>query len=174
MKKSKVVLDCARTKNLYSLFFTTLAGALLIPYSLFNAAPVSAHLAGQPPFFVINDKYSNLYPVPLTSLSDFPLPQDLAPATYLVNTDLDMKFDITKLPAPPDVVKKTQFFWDFGDGDKGTGLEMHHTYKKPGSYILTVNAFDGTTPAPQLLESVLINVLPNWNYKLPQAVIRIN
>jgi hypothetical protein len=152
-------------KVLYSLIF--------ILYSLILPASASAHLAGQPPYFRIDGQYSPLYPVPLTSLSDFPLPQDMAPGTYLINQNLHMDMDITRLPAPPDVVKKTQFSWDFGDGDKGAGLSQDHTYKKMGSYILTIKAFDGTTPAPQLLESVLINVLPDWNYKLPVAVIKV-
>lgn len=136
--------------------------------------PVSAHLFGQPPFFRINGQYSQLYFVPLSSVADFALPQDGAPSNYLVNQSIQFDFDINRLPAPPDVVKKTKFTWDFADGTKGEGLAITHTYKKMGTYILVVYADDGTTPAPQVIESVVLNVLPTSDYKLPQAVVTVN
>lgn len=136
--------------------------------------PVSAHTLGQPPYFKVNGEYANLYPVPLTSLSDFALPQDMTPGKYLVNQEIYFELDVSKLPAPPNVVKKTKFSWDFGDFGKGSGLVEDHTYTKIGSYILKIYADDGTTPTPQLLESALINVLPDKNYELPQAVIKVN
>jgi hypothetical protein len=135
---------------------------------------VSAHLAGQPPFFIINNFYSNLYTVPLTSLNNFPLPQDQAPNSYLVGQTLNMKLDEKVLPAPPEVIEKTKFTWDFGDKTpKGSGLSNTHVYSKMGSYILTIYADDGSVPTPQLLESALINIIPEKNYKLPQAVIKV-
>lgn len=135
---------------------------------------VSAHLVGQPPFFRVNGSYANLYPVPLTSLNDFNLPQDLPSDNYLVGVPINFELDTTQLPVPPEIVQKTKFFWDFGDGGKSSGLRNTYTYKKMGSYILTIKVDDGTVPEPQLLESVLINVLPDKSYQLPQAVISVN
>ncbi len=149
-------------------------GILLFGLFLLPQPKALAHLFGQPPFFKINGVYSNLYPVPLTSLYNFNLPQDQSPESYLVNQPINFEFDISRLPAPPDVVKKTQFTWDFGDGSKATGLKNSHTYTKIGSYFLTVDAYDGTTPKPQILESVLVNILPNSQYQLPKAVIKVN
>jgi hypothetical protein len=134
----------------------------------------SAHLAGQPPFFKINGEYSNLYPVPLTSLEDFDLPQDLATKNFLVGDKLIFELDTNMLPAPKEVIANTKFSWEFGDGNKGSGLAQQHTYEKMGSYILTIYADDGSTPTPQLLQSVMINILPDASYQLPKAVIRAN
>lgn len=133
-----------------------------------------AHLAGQPPFFKINGEYALLYPVPLTSLSDFPLPQDLAPARYLINESISFELDIKRLPAPPQVVEKTKFNWDFGDNTSAHGLLAKHTYSKMGSYILKIYADDSTTPSPQLLESALINIVPAQDYPLPKAIILVD
>lgn len=135
---------------------------------------IFAHTVGQPSFFKVNGVFSNLYQVPLTSLSDFDLPQDAPPANYLINQSISFEMDLTRIQAPPEAVKRTKFTWDFGDGVKATGLKNNHTYTKMGSYILTIYADDGTTPIPQLLESILINVLPNPDYKLPQAKILVN
>lgn len=145
-----------------------LAAILLFP------TPTQAHLAGQPPFFKVNGNYSNLYPVPLTSLDNFNLPQDIAPDNYLVNQEIAFDFDTANLPAPPEVIKKTKFMWEFGDGGKGEGLSQKHTYTKPGSYFLIVKVDDGTVPEPQLLQSTFLNILPNHNYLLPKAVITVN
>ncbi len=136
--------------------------------------PVSAHLVGQPPFFKVNGLYSQLYPVPVTSLNNFDLPQDSAPDNYLVNVPISFEFDEARLPAPKDIIEKTKFDWDFTDGSHGEGLKQTHTFTKIGSYIIKIYADDGTTPKPQLLESVLVNVLPDKNYHLPQAKILIN
>lgn len=136
--------------------------------------PVFAHLIGQPPFLKINNQYANLYPVPLTSLNNFDLPQDLTPDNYLVSPPISFELDKNKLPAPPEVVAKTKFDWDFADGAHAQGLSANHTYNHIGSYIIKIYADDGTTPKPQLIESALINILPDKNYQLPQAKITVN
>lgn len=142
---------------------------------MFGSEPIFAHLPGQPPFFKINGVYSQLYFVPTTSLSDFPLPQDGAPANYLVNQPIHFELDINRLPpAPPGALEKTKFLWDFGDGVSGTGLTNTHSYSKIGSYLLSIHIDDGSAPTPQLLESVMLNILPNSNYQLPKAVIEVD
>ena len=134
----------------------------------------SAHLIGQAPFFEVNGIYSNFYAVPTTSLMDFPLAQDNGPANYLINQPITFKLDTSKLPVPPEIIKISKFTWDFGDGEKGTGLDNIHRYKKMGSYMLSVYVDDGTNPTPQLLESIELQILPDKNYKLPKAAITLD
>lgn len=148
-------------------FFSALVFLLIFP------TPVSAHLVGQPPFFRINGVYSNLYPVPTTSLSDFILPQDLAANNYLINQDLSFVMETGLLPVPAQIVNETKFAWDFGDGTKGSGLKNSHTYSKPGSYILSITA-QYQSEDPQIIQSVLMNILPSSDYQLPKAVIMVN
>lgn len=155
-------------KRVVSAISIVLVSCFLFPQS------ASAHLFGQPPFFKIDGDYSNFYHVPLTSLYNFDLPQDGASRDYLVGENIDFAFDVNRLPAPPDVVEKTKFNWDFGDGTTAHGLSNTHAYKKMGSYTIHIYADDGTTPTPQLLESVFLNVLPSKDYPLPKAVIKIN
>lgn len=141
---------------------------LLFPTATF------AHLAGQPPFFKINGRYSNLYPVPTTSLTDFSLPQDLAAENYVVNQPLNFEMVTDMLPVPKDIVAQSHFFWNLGDGTKASGLTNTHAYSKAGSYLLTIDAQAPGDPKPQLLQSVQFNILPNVAYKLPQAIIKVN
>ncbi len=134
----------------------------------------SAHLIGQPPFLKVNNQYSLLYTVPLSSLNDFNLPQDMAPDNYLVNQPVHMELDVTRLPAPSEVIKKTKFTWHLSDGNEASGLVVDHTYTKIGAYIIDIYADDGSTPTPQLIEKFLLNVLPDKNYQLPKAILKIN
>lgn len=158
--------------NWKKIFFVILL--TIISYQL-SIKPAEGHLAGQPPFFKVNGAYANLYFVPLTSLSNFQLPQDMPSGKYLVNSPLVFELDVARLPnANPQNISQTTFTWNFGDGSEFSGLKTSHTYTKMGSYILTITAFDNTTPTPQLLESALINVLPNPDYQLPKAVITVN
>ena len=151
---------------------------LLILFTLSFVTPQSyAHIAGQPPFFKMNDKYADYYPVYSTSLSDFTLPQDLAPENYLVNEPVQFEIDTKMLPFPPEVIEKIEYTWDFGDGTKGEGTTNTHVYTKPGSYLLTINADYGEYSDPNtkpVLQAVLLHVLPDSSYRLPQLAIKIN
>ncbi|HSX18544.1 MAG TPA: PKD domain-containing protein [Candidatus Saccharimonadales bacterium] len=141
-------------------------------FSLFTSV-VSAHSLGQPPFFKVNGQYSGFYAVPITS-NFFDIPQDAAPQNYLVNNPINFEIDPGPLQIPPDVVAKSTFNWDFGDGAKGAGLKNTHTYTKPGPYTVEINVSYGDIDAPTLLESARVNVLPNANYQLPKVKIKVN
>lgn len=134
---------------------------------------VSAHSFGQPPSFKVNGQYANLYQVYSSSTPNFSVPQDNAPANYLVNQKIDFEIDVKVLGVPADIVNKTDFTWDFGDGQKGSGLKNNHAYTKIGTYLLTIYADDKSSPK-QVFETISVNILPDNNYKLPQAKIKVN
>jgi hypothetical protein len=147
---------------------TLLLSALLFP------STTHAHLAGQQPYFKVNGVYSELYSVPTSSLSDFPLPQDIAVGTFLVNVPVEFEIDEAALPVPSEIVEKTKFLWDFGDGTTAEGLKNSHTYSKQGTYTIEIKADSGQGVEPQLLQSTMINILPDKDYQLPKSVIEIN
>jgi hypothetical protein len=135
---------------------------------------VQAHALGQPPFFKANGVYTDLYPVPTTSLTDFYLPQDITKDNFLVNENIDFEIDIQALPVPPEIVEKTTFTWDFGDGTQARGIKNSHKYSKPGTYFMELKADSGDGNEPQLLQSTAINILPFKDYRLPKAVVEVN
>lgn len=146
---------------------------ILLLTLVFFPAPVLAHMMGQPPFFKINGVFTNLYPVPTSSTNDFDLPQDIADKSFLVGESLQMELDVNQLPILPEIIDNTTFSWEYGDGAKADGLKNTHIYTKPGSYFMTVYA-KYQTDEPQLIQSTLINVLPDHNYQLPQAKLMAN
>jgi hypothetical protein len=166
-----MVIKITSKLNMIFKLFSILAISLVL--SSIAAPQAFAHLAGQPPFFKINGKYSNLYPVPTTSLEDLNLPQDLASESYLVGTSLSFEFDTSQLPVSPQALAATKFFWDFGDGSKGEGLKNTHTYSKIGSYFILINA-QYQKEQTQIIQSVLLNIVPSKDFQLPQAIIKIN
>lgn len=158
-------------KLLFSLFSLVIMLLSLVPPS------ASAHISGQPPFFLMNDKYADYYPVYSTSLSDFTLPQDIAPEHYLINEPINFTIDTKMLPFPSEIIEQITYSWDFGDGTTGAGTENTHTYTEPGSYLLTINADYGNYSDPNtkpVIQAVLLHVLPDDSYHLPQPIITIN
>jgi hypothetical protein len=140
--------------------------------------PVSAHLPGQEPYFTLNGKYSDLYPIQ----SMFPgieLPQDIALEQFLVDDEIDFEIDREKLKqmVPENIIEVTTFTWKFGDGTTGVGLQNKHVYQKMGTYVLEIYAEyeeNGHKIQPTLIQSVLFHVLPDRRYQLPKPVIKIN
>jgi hypothetical protein len=136
----------------------------------------SAHIGGIP-FFRINDLLTLNYTVPSISVGAVEIPQDSAPENYFVNQPIHFEIDTRILQIPPDVARSVEMDWDFGDGSpQASGLTNTHTYAKPGSYILSIRG--GSTFAvggqPQVIESVLMNILPSEGYGLPRASFSIN
>lgn len=129
-------------------------------------------MPGQPAFLKIENSYVRLYPVLSTSLTNFILPQDGTLTDYIVNDGLHFSIDTNKLLVPKDVVAKTRFTWEFGDGNKIEGLSVIHSYQHIGSYIAKLHAHDGTTV--QMIDSTFLNILPYKDYQLPQATFTVN
>jgi hypothetical protein len=143
---------------------------LIFPQNVF------AHGAGLPPFFKINGVIANAYPIQSASPL-FTVPQDLAPANYVKDTNITFEIDTQALSAvfADDVLKSTKYEWDFGDGTKGTGAKNVHKYSKIGSVVLSVTAsFPNQQADAVLIESVMLQILPDKDFKLPQAVIFAN
>jgi hypothetical protein len=132
-----------------------------------------AHMVGQPPFFQVNGDFTDFYPVPTTSLNDFNLPQDIAPKNFLAGETINFEIDESQLPVLPEVVKDTKFLWDFGDGERSEGLKNSHAYKKMGSYIVSIEA-QYQQEQPQIIQTTLVNIVPDHSYKLPQAKLLVN
>lgn len=156
-------------------FYKILSVFILFTFSFFIfTLEVSSHTIGQPPYFKVNGTFTDYYPVPSSSSEDFKLPQDIAVGTFLINEAIEFEIDVNALPVPAEIVEKTKFTWEFGDGQKGEGLKNTHVYTKQGTYFLDIHADSGEGFPPQLLQSTAINVLPSKNYKIPESVIEIN
>jgi len=156
---------------------------LLIIFLVFLFTPNIAYAngAGLPPFFKINGKYSISNPLQMLGITaqSFLIPQDFTPENYMVNEPIDFEIDNSQLlPVIGELnLKNTKYSWDFGDGSKAEGLKNSHTYSMIGSYILvlTINIYDTQVNQPtQFIDSFLLNIVPDKNYRLPKAIIAIN
>lgn len=150
------------------LLLTTIILNLIFPRDSFG------HAIGQPPYFKVNGSFTELYPVPTISVTDFELPQDSAPGVFLVGEEIRFEIDKAALPVPAEVIEKTKFIWEYGDGSKAEGLNNTYAYRKPGTYFLDIYADSEGGFEPQLLQSTAINIVPDRNYQLPKAVIEVN
>lgn len=146
---------------------------IIIPKEVF------AHGSGLPPFFKIEEKVAGTYPLQNVGVfsSSLNIPQDIAHKNFLIGEKINFEIDEEALSIvyPPEILKKIKYKWDFGDGAKASGLKNKHVYKKTDSYILSINAdYEDPNTPDQVIESVLINVIPNKDYILPNPVIKVN
>ncbi len=153
---------------------------ILCVYILSVPGLVQAHTVGQPPFFRINGVFSNFYAIPEGSyIAITPFPQDMAPEMYLTHTPIEFAFDIDQLSkvVPLEVINKTKFDWNFGDGTTGVGQHNTHSYEKQGSYVLSIKADTRSFEAnaePQVIQSVMLHIVDTREYSLPKLQIEAN
>jgi hypothetical protein len=134
---------------------------------------VSAHGPDAITFLKIENKETKPYFLEDVGIltSELIIPKDMFEDTLLMGEEIFFEIDVHKLEErfPDEDFSKIKFNWDFGDGVKKEGVKQVHTYKKPGSYFLNIKS-----SKEELSESVLIQVIPDKDYKIPQAVIKVN
>ncbi len=164
------------TKNL-----VLIATGILITLNLFSSKTL-AHSGGVP-FVKINGQDTKIYTKEEYALiNDVPIPSDIAPENFLINQTISFEVDPEKLSYPKEVTDQATYTWSFGDGQQANGKKVEHTYSKMGSYVVDVQIdygdltrFDfymGDSLPPT--QSILVHILPDKDYKLPQPVVRIN
>lgn len=147
---------------------------LFLSFLLFFMPSVLAHSSGLP-FIKINNQvvHSNLF---LNSKVNpkFLLGNDVAPlAKYTVNDPLTVAIDNIVLRNPYHA--KATYQWNFGDKTEPSyGEQTEHTYKKPGTYFITLKVQNETNGPFLFLETVQITIVPNAEYQLPKAHIIVN
>lgn len=148
---------------------------LLLLFFLLLPTFAWAHSPDQLPFVKLNGQDAGIYPVGTSSIPGLVLPQDLALSPLLVTQPLQAQIDTVNLPILPENLPKATFHWDFGDGKKIDGINVAHTYSKIGSYTITLTlSIQDETTEPQLLDLIMLNVIPYANYTLPTASFTVN
>lgn len=145
--------------------------------------PVFAHVRGLP-IMKINGVDTQIYPAQATSSLIFNIPADadIAPQQYIKGQKFQFMIDPKNLPVSQDILQKTLLTWDFGDGTKPEkikgGLEIGHTYKKIGTFIMQVIADYESAGYEDLgkqpVQTTVLHILPSKNYQLPKATITVD
>lgn len=146
---------------------------LISTFLALSTLPIFSHGSG-PPFLQINGKIADSNPIFTASTQDIALGQDIGPENLIVNEEIMFDIVAQNLPAPKEVVDRSVFNWDFGDGRKASGLKVSNTYSKSGTYIIKMTVTDPTQNTTFDLNTAQINILPSKNYTLPIARIKIN
>lgn len=152
------------------MFFKSLIGLLIL--SLISVAPAAAHEIS-PPFVQVNNSYVIHNPIPVSGSEPLEITHEVSPQNFSVLKEIGFKVDTLELHKPVDWRKSASFSWDFGDGTKTAGPQAKHTYKKSGSFFVTLFAkIDDNDP--QVITKFTLNILPMPNYQLPVAQIQLN
>jgi PKD repeat protein len=138
----------------------------------FHPTLSEAHLQPGPPYLLINGQYADTTLVNASS-GKIVSPQDITNENFLVSTPISFEVDLSRLQVPATVVQQSRWRWkwDLRDSTYEEGSKKTHTYTKIGSYIVTLQVKDPTTPDFFDYDLVQINVVPNLGYKIPTAEI---
>ena len=152
---------------------------LFLSLSIFFPQAVVGHGSGFPPFFKINSKIADPYFLQNVGAfsTNINIPQDSAQRNFLIGEKINFEIAEESLATlyPPEIMDKIKYRWDYGDKHYTSGVKNSYAYKQNGSHILTITAdFNDVDNPPQVIETALINVVPDNNYQLPKAVIKIN
>jgi len=150
----------------------SILGYLIILFSIFTPS-VFAHDEGQPPFVTINGEPTKHAPITTSSLSDFIRPHDVFDQLFLVNTPVNFVMDPEKLLYEKKLITDREFEWDLGDGVTHSGTSFSHTYKRPGSYFVSMHAVDLETNDKILVFRAILQVVPSSDYVLPKVAVGI-
>jgi PKD repeat protein len=87
---------------------------------------------------------------------------------------LEVRFDASASSDPEE--DNLSFAWDFGDGVKGAGAIVTHTYAKLGKYDARLTVTDARGAAATIEKSIRVQneaprlqVYPAWNWRLPKG-----
>lgn len=160
-------------------------GILLAVFCVFlSAEPTRCqHAHDHPPpradFLKINSLPAETFLTRQGSLQSFPLPDYSTSARILVNRSVSFEIDPAVLQTEfirshNSTIPDARFLWEFGDGQTAYGARIRHTYKRIGSYLVTVSIGSNQFDSPLLFKAVLIHILPRPGYKLPMAIVAVN
>ena len=59
------------------------------------------------------------------------------------------------------------YFWDFGDGSPGSGINVFHTYAAPGTYLVTLTLTSELSPTLVLTQTInVFTILPAIDHRV--------
>ncbi len=168
-------------KNSLSKSLLLITIGVIVTLNLF-AKETFAHSGGIP-FVKINGQDTKIYTKEeYASINGASIPSDIAPENFVINQTISFEVDPEKLSYPKEVTDQATYTWNFGDGQEVKGKKVEHSYSKMGSYAVNVQIdygdltrFDfymGDSLPPT--QSILVHILPDKEYKLPQPVVKIN
>lgn len=121
------------------------------------------------PILKINNEYPEAYRLQ-GIISGIAIPQAEFRGTFHPGQQIDFAIDPSAL-----VLNHIAFSINTGDGHVYKTNHVVHVYDKPGSYIVKVRAKEqiGQEDAQGNADSVLLNVMPAQDYRIPQPTISI-
>jgi PKD repeat protein len=124
-----------------------------------------------------NNQPALSYPIPANLIggNTFNLPLGIFALNYTVNQPISFTEDLSKLPTQIDPTLY-QWSWDFGDGTKGTGYVVKHTYTKAGDFKIVVGIVDPYDHQndDDHFDSAQVHVIAQTFDQLPVAVAHGN
>jgi len=95
-----------------------------------------------------------------------PVPPNLRPKAVLtasatcVTTNAPVHLSASGSADPDGTISANGFSWSFGDGELGTGIDIYHSYSRPGIYVVLLTVKDDRGATGSATETIYVNNQP--------------
>jgi hypothetical protein len=143
-----------------------LAALLMVLMAGLVPVAAEAHSASGKSYILINGKYTTENPVAAATTE---APEDLAPANYVAGQPVAFKVDAINFG------QTAEFRWVWAEGSEqhDDGPAATHTFTKPGTYAVALEARFSTDTSYAEAGTVAVNVIPSAGYQLPAAKVAV-
>jgi hypothetical protein len=144
----------------------TLAAMMLAGMPAMVPGQAGAHSASGQSLILINGKHTEENPVAKATTETT---EDVAAETYEINKPVTFQADEVSFGQTAEF----RWVWSEGSGQHDDGPAATHTFTKPGTYNVELQARFGTNTSYTEAGSVAVNVLPTAAYRLPRATVEV-
>lgn len=146
--------------------------AILLLFFIATSQSIKAHDESQPPFVFVNNIQTTHSTIQHKSVLDFFVPHDVITNKISANDPITFTMQPEKLIYDAKTYIQTRYEWDLGDGTKSTKMSFKHSYKKTGSYIVSIDAIHKNSTRQRIFSS-FIHIVPNQDYSMPKPNITV-
>jgi plastocyanin len=126
----------------------------------------AAHTAGGQSYVFVGHQYTQANPMAAVSTE---AAQDLASKSYVVGTPVDFQVDKNAFGTQAEF----RWVWSQGSAEHQDGDTASHTYTKPGTYLVVLQArFSGSDYSDT--DVISVNIVPRVDYVLPRATVAVS
>ena len=116
------------------------------------------------PYLIIDNGIENvtLFMKEIVVINVIPTAQIVA-EKHQIREDESLLFDASNSVDSTSDIEHLSYFWDFGDGSKGSGMDVTHAFAEDGNYTVVLTVSDGKDTNTTQVEIEIDNVLPTAN-----------
>ena len=121
------------------------------------------------PYLIIDNRIENvtIFLEEIVVNNVIPTPR-IVTDKHQIREDESLLFDASRSVDSTSDVEHLSYFWDFGNGSKGSGMDVTHAFAEDGSYTVVLTVSDGKSTNSTHVVIQVVNLRPTANAGTPK------